>query len=98
MLTPEGRVKAEIRKYLKEIGAYQLWPVPSGRGKSGVDVHGVYRGRGFAIEIKAEDRPPVGTEREESVLKAVNTAGGLGICVNSLAALKQWWRDVFGEK
>ena len=91
MLTPEGRVKAEIRKYLKEIGAYQLWPVPSGRGRSGVDVHGVYRGRGFAIEIKAEDRPPIGTEREESVLASVRSAGGKAATVNCLRALQLWF-------
>jgi hypothetical protein len=78
-MTPEGRVKAKVRELLKEIGAYQYWPVPYGMGSAGVDVYACYKGRFYAIECKREKGGRL-TGRQRSVLDDVVASGG-GSCV-----------------
>jgi hypothetical protein len=69
-MTPEGRVKARIKKVLERYGVYYFMPVQSGLGASGVDFHCVVGWRGIAlaffIEAKA-DRAP--TKRQDLFLK-----------------------------
>src|SRR5215472_9032278 len=52
----EKTVKAAVRKRLKELGAFQYWPVPTVWGTAAVDVIGCYQGKFFAIEAKAPGR------------------------------------------
>jgi hypothetical protein len=57
--TSEGRVKAKLRKILSQYdGVYTYWPVPSGYGKTTLDVIGSYRGLFFAAETKREGAKP----------------------------------------
>jgi hypothetical protein len=54
-MTPEAKVKNQVKKYLKEFGPdlYHFFPATGGYGRNGVpDVVGCYRGRFFAIECK----------------------------------------------
>lgn len=54
MLTPEGRVKKQLRAVLDEIGVYYFMPATGGYGRSGVpDIVGCAAGKFFAIECKA---------------------------------------------
>ena len=89
MMTPEGRVKAEIKAYLTSLGAYQFWPVQTGYGAATVDCLACLRGRFLAIEVK---RPGIkkGTVRQEKVLKEVREARGFGIVVDDVAQLRAW--------
>lgn len=55
-MTPEGEVKAEVKKFLAALGAdcWYYMPVPMGYGRRGVkDFIGAYKGKAFAIETKA---------------------------------------------
>jgi hypothetical protein len=75
--TPEGKVKAKVREILdafEGIGMYQYWPVPSGFGKTTLDVIGCFRGQFFTIETKARGKKPTPRQMEE--INAIETAMG----------------------
>jgi hypothetical protein len=55
-MTPEGKVKKKVKAMLNLHGAYYFMPVQQGYGASGLDFHGVHKGRGYAIECKAPGR------------------------------------------
>jgi hypothetical protein len=66
--TPEGLVKLKVRKLLAEyVGMYSFWPVPSGYGKTTLDVLCCYRGRFFSIETKAPGKKPTLRQMEEMI-------------------------------
>jgi len=70
----EKTIKADVRKRLKELGAYQYWPVPMGLGATTVDVLGVCKGIGFGIECK---RPGGAlTPGQTIALEKIKKAGG----------------------
>ena len=73
--TPEGFVKAKVRKILAHYpDIYTYWPVPSGFGKTTLDVLGCYRGKFFTIETKAAGKKP--TLRQAEEIKNIETAMG----------------------
>lgn len=76
MGTPEGQVKAKLRRVLSDYteGMYTYWPVPSGFGKTSLDVLGCYRGRFFSVETKADGKKP--TLRQTGELQAIGAAMG----------------------
>lgn len=76
MGTPEGRVKDKVRKILAGYGneLYAHWPVPSGYGRSSLDVIACYRGRFFSVETKADGKKP--TLRQTGELNAIGLAMG----------------------
>ena len=54
-MKPEAKVKKNVVKQLKLMGAYYFYPVTGGYGRSGVpDIVGCYSGNFFGIECKAE--------------------------------------------
>jgi hypothetical protein len=73
--TPEGKVKLKVRILLAEYeGMYSYWPVPSGYGKTSLDVLGCYRGRFFSIETKAPGKKP--TLRQTMEIRDIEAAMG----------------------
>ena len=87
MLTPEGKVKAEVKKYLKEIGAYYFMPVQTGYGAAGVDFYICYEGWFIAVETKAGEAIP--KPRQRKVLNDVESCGGLSLCINKIESLQR---------
>ena len=91
-MTPEGRVKSSVRKLLARYqGMYSYWPVPGGFGRATVDVIGCYRGRFFAIEVKAPGKKP--TLRQTQTLSEMQAAMGRTFVIDGddgLEELKQW--------
>ncbi|QIG66898.1 VRR-NUC endonuclease domain-containing protein [Rhizobium phage RHph_TM3_14A] len=79
--TPEGKVKAEVKKVLAQFGEHidGFWPVPSGLGESHLDYVGCVDtpqgGRFFAIETKAPGKKP--TPRQALRIENVKKAGGV---------------------
>ena len=65
MTTPEGKVKAEIDKVLKEFEPKLWWhkPVQNGMGKPCLDYHCCIWGQYFAIEAKAPGEPLTARQR-----------------------------------
>jgi len=74
-VTPEGKVKAKVRRILSEFpGLYSYWPVPGGYGKTTLDCLGCYRGRFFSIETKAPGKKP--TLRQMQEINGIERAMG----------------------
>lgn len=80
-MTPEGRVKAAVKKLLNKAGAYYVMPVTSGYGNSGVpDFIVCHRGHFIGIECKAGDNLP--TSLQLSNLERIVLAGGESLVIN----------------
>ena len=88
MRTPEGKVKAEVKKYLKEIGAYYFMPVQTGYGAAGVDFYICYKGWFIAVETKAGEAVP--KLRQRKVLEDVDSCGGIALCINNVKSLQRY--------
>lgn len=101
MTTPEGHVKAKLRRVLEGYtqGLYCYWPVPSGYGKTSLDVIGCYRGRFFSVETKAEGKKP--TLRQTGEMQAIGKAMGktfvlAGVNDPGFFALVEWLDEITG--
>jgi Holliday junction resolvase len=73
--TPEGKVKAAVRKLLVKHGIYYFMPPGMGLGRAGIpDIIGCYKGRFIAIECKAGKGKTTALQDRE--LTAIAFAGG----------------------
>ena len=80
-MTPEGKVKAKVKKYLTEMGAYYAMPATGGYGLSGTpDFLVCYRGRFVGIECKAGKNKPTALQVRE--IESIRHAGGVAVVVN----------------
>jgi Holliday junction resolvase len=79
--TPEGAVKAKVRKMLANHGIYYFMPPGMGLGRSGIpDIIGCKNGKFIAIECKAGNGKATALQMRE--LNAIAKAGGLACLVN----------------
>jgi hypothetical protein len=85
VMTPEGKLKAAVKAYLDEHGAYYFMPVQMGFGASTVDFLCCVQGRFVAIETKIWPRRA--TQRQLDCIKKVQNAGGIGFVAYELAAV-----------
>jgi hypothetical protein len=72
MMTPEGEVKAKLKKQLAP--HYQFWPVQTGYGAATVDCLACVAGRFVAIECKASGKKP--TPRQLATMREIRKVGG----------------------
>jgi urease accessory protein UreE len=79
-MTPEGKVKKALKKWLDERGYYYFMPVPTGRGRRTVDFLVCMEGTFVAIEAKATHDAMV-TALQDATLKKVASAGGNALVV-----------------
>ncbi len=91
-MTPEGRVKADIKKWLKSQGAYFFMPVQSGYGASTLDFLVCLNGRFYAIETKAPGRNLKASPRQMQVIEEIRAAGGWATVVDDVNDLAQLLR------
>ena len=88
-MTPEGKVKAKVKKVLTEAGVWYAMPLGSTFGKRGVpDFVACCDGRFLSIETKA---------LQEYEMQRIRNAGGTAIVVDdsNVGALAEWldsWR------
>ena len=86
--TPEAKVKARIKAWLKARGVWYCTPIGSGYGTSGVpDFLCCWRGRFLAIEAKAPGKRSNTTELQKQQLKAISSAGGIALVVDDVSQL-----------
>ena len=74
MAGPEATVKRKVKAALKEIGAFQHWPVQTGMGAPILDCIACINGRYIAIETKAAGKHP--TPRQHMLIEQIEQAGG----------------------
>jgi len=80
--TPEGKIKAEIKRLLDEYAAYYFMPQPGYLCRNGIaDYIVCLNGTYIAIEAKAGRKVPTAIQQRE--LDKVNAAGGVALCINA---------------
>ena len=90
-MTPEGRVKAAIKRVLIKHNVYFEMPVPSGYGKSGLDFTCCCQGWFFAIEAKAPGKRA--TDRQLLRMREMEDAGARVFEIDGpdgLRKLEEW--------
>lgn len=81
--TPEGKVKANIKKILQEHDVYYVMPMGTGYGNSGVpDFLCCVGGKFVGIEAKSMREQP--TALQEKNLALIQKSGGVALVVNEL--------------
>lgn len=93
-MTPEGKVKAAVKKILTEAGAWYCPPLGAGYGRAGVpDFIVCHRGKFVAIECKAGKGKTTALQDRE--LAAIAGAGGHTFVIreDGLGYLKTMLKD-----
>jgi hypothetical protein len=87
-MTPEGKVKAEIKKVLAEYECWYFMPAMNGYGRSGIpDFVGCYKGTFFAIEAKSANGKL--TPNQEREIAAMLATGGRVVVARSAEAVRE---------
>jgi Holliday junction resolvase len=80
-LTPEGRVKAAVKKVLDAEGVWYFMPAANGYGRAGIpDFICCVNGYFLAIECKAGNNEP--TLLQERELDRIIKAGGIALVIH----------------
>lgn len=97
-MTPEGKVKADVKKYLKSIGCWFFMPVSNGMGQVGIpDFICCFQGRFVAIETKAPGKIKNTTANQDRVIAEIKAAGGWAVVVDNVEQVKSFFSSHFGE-
>lgn len=91
-MTPEGKVKKELREYLDSLGddCWYYMPVPMGYGKRGVpDFIICYKGFFLAPETKRRSGGVSGPMQELNQ-REIRYAGGLSERITSVETVRIW--------
>lgn len=107
-MTPEGKVKADIKEFLDEVGFWRAgtkrpartiigtyyMPVPSGMGVNGIpDFVGTLVGRTFDIEAKAPGEGP--TYNQLTRHEEIRAAGGIVLVIDDVSKLQKFFASDF---
>jgi Holliday junction resolvase len=87
-MTPEGKVKKEIRAVLDAAGCWHFSPQMNGYGRAGIpDIIACLNGQLLAIEVKSD----VGklTPHQEREIEAIQRAGGVAFVARSGEDVKE---------
>ena len=84
-MTPEGKLKEEVKGYLRSIDAQFFMPRPTEWGANGLDFICCVRGHYVAIETKIWPRKA--TARQRKFIDDVLAAGGIAFVAYDMAAI-----------
>lgn len=88
--TPEGKVKAAVKAWLKARGIWFCMPMGTGYGNSGVpDFICCWNGRFLAIETKAPGKRSNTTVMQDNQIMGIHRANGMAIVVDNIEQLDQ---------
>lgn len=86
--TPEGAVKAAVKKWLAEHDIYYAMPMGTGYGSSGVpDFLCCHNGRFLAIETKAPGKRKNTTALQDRQIDRIWRANGVALVIDDVAQL-----------
>lgn len=88
--TPENRVKAQIKKWLKDQGIF-YWSAAAGPYSThGIsDILALHQGMLYALEVKAPGKVRNATTHQQRFIASVRAGGGIGAVVDTLDAVKE---------
>lgn len=88
--TPEGKVKAAVKAWLKARGIWFCMPMGTGYGNSGVpDFICCWNGRFLAIETKAPGKLSNTTVMQDNQIMGIHKANGMAIVIDDVEQLNQ---------
>jgi hypothetical protein len=88
--TPEGKVKDDIKAWLKARGIWFFMPVSNGFGMHGIpDFICCWGGRFLAIEAKAPGKRANTSTLQDMQIVGIHKAGGAAIVVDDVSQLTQ---------
>lgn len=88
--TPESKVKAAVRQWLKARKVWHFMPVSNGMGQMGIpDIIACYDGRFLAIETKAPGKRGNTTPLQKRQLQGIADSNGLAIVVDDATQLDE---------
>jgi uncharacterized protein (DUF488 family) len=80
-MTPEGKVKEVVKKFLKEKGIYYIMPATGGYGSSGApDIVVCHKGKFYGLEVKSGENKPTALQMDN--LSRIEKNGGYAIVIN----------------
>jgi hypothetical protein len=80
-MTPEGKVKEVVKKFLKEKGIYYIMPATGGYGSSGApDIVVCHKGKFYGLEVKSGENKPTALQMDN--LNRIEKNGGYAIVIN----------------
>lgn len=90
-MTPEGRVKADVKKILKARDIWHFMPMQNGFGVVGIpDFICCWRGQFLAIETKAPGKRGDTTANQDRKLQEIKDHGGWSIVVDDANQLVEF--------
>jgi hypothetical protein len=88
-MTPEGKVKKQVKEYLKSIGAWYYMPVSNGMGRVGCpDILVCYKGLFMAFETKAPGKIKNVTANQQREIDDIRRVNGLAHVVDCVDQVK----------
>lgn len=94
-MTPEGRVKAQVKDWLNAHGVWHFSPVSNGMGKNGIpDLICCYQGQFLGIECKAPGKRHTVTPLQQRELRKIDAAGGIALVVDDASQLPHLLGDL----
>lgn len=84
-VTPEGKIKAKVKRLFKAYGAYYHMPVQNGMGEPTLDFVACLRGYFIAVETKANGQKP--TPRQQITMSNMRAVGAFVFLVSNDAEL-----------
>ena len=80
-MTPEGKVKEVVKKFLKEKGLYYIMPATGGYGSSGApDIVVCHKGKFYGLEVKSGENKPTALQMDN--LNRIEKNGGYAFVIN----------------
>ena len=93
-MTPEGKVKKQVKEYLKSIDAWYYMPVSNGMGRVGCpDILVCYKGLFMAFETKAPGKIKNVTANQQREIDDIQRVNGLARVVDDVEQVKEAIRD-----
>jgi len=87
--TPEAKVKAKVKAYLRERGVWFCMPMGTGFGSSGVpDFICCHNGKLIGIETKAPGKLKNTTPLQDMQIEAIRESGGVAVVVDDVRQLE----------
>ena len=91
-MTPEGKVKHAVKKFLVENGVWYFMPVSNGMGQVGIpDFVCCHRGYFYAVECKAPGKRGNTTPNQERVIAMLRDHGGRCLVVDDATQLTDFF-------
>ena len=95
-MTPEGKVKHDIKKVLARHKVWYYMPVQNGMGRVGIpDFVCILDGRFLGIEAKAPGKENTVTSNQRQVMTEIKSAGGVAFVCSNAIELDRYLTNIF---